>query len=132
MQDLAWYPAEEAKGVHMTAQPGRLVHLSRELQIHGPRPTQGHNEGIQPPLTTVRQSPQAAHSSRLGRAVVTCPQRVQRTPIGRLSMTSAAPAHRGVYNLPTTWASTWDIWSWGLNSTILTASSTTTVWPEGQ
>ena len=36
------------------------------------------------------------------------------------------------YSFPTTWASTCDIWSWGLNSTILTASSTTTVCPEGQ
>ena len=32
-----------------------------------------------------------------------------------------------IYSLPTTWASTSDIWSCGLNSTILTASSTTTV-----
>ena len=39
---------------------------------------------------------------------------------------------RRSYILPTTWASTCDIWSWGLNSTILTASSTTMVWPEGQ
>lgn len=31
------------------------------------------------------------------------------------------------YSLPTTWASTCDIWSWGLNSTILIASSTVTV-----
>ncbi len=36
------------------------------------------------------------------------------------------------YSLPTTWASTCDIWSWGLNSTILTVSSTTTVCPAGQ
>jgi len=42
------------------------------------------------------------------------------------------PDQADSYSLPTTWASTSDISSWGLNSTILTASSTTTVWPEGQ
>ncbi len=35
-----------------------------------------------------------------------------------------APAR---YSFPTTWATTWDISSWGLNSTIRTASSTTIV-----
>jgi hypothetical protein len=46
--------------------------------------------------------------------------------------TQSASAQPLTYSLPTTWASTCDIWSWGLNSTILTASSTTTVCPEGQ
>ena len=38
-----------------------------------------------------------------------------------------SPDRARLYSLPTTWVSTCDIWSWGLNSTILTASSTTTV-----
>jgi len=52
-------------------------------------------------------------------------------PVGRVSdLLPFAISNPGLvrfYSLPTTWASTCDIWSWGLNSTILTASSTTTV-----
>ena len=49
-------------------------------------------------------------------AIGTHPRIAMSSPIWALS-----------YSLPTTWASTCDIWSCGLNSTILTASSTTTV-----
>ena len=51
---------------------------------------------------------------------------VERAPLVCDGRGSGSP-QVAYYSLSTTWASTCDIWSWGLNSTILTASSTTMV-----
>ena len=103
-----WYPS---RGRHIE---GTSCNRGRALQNPSPSKPAVFERGVLP-FGRLRVKALAAGSAQLPR----------RGPARAPPISSDLAGL--VYSLPTTWASTWDIWSWGLNSTILTASSTTTV-----
>jgi hypothetical protein len=53
VQDCAWDAAKVVKGMQMTTQKPTGIRRDGELQVHGPRPTERHDKGVQTPLPTV-------------------------------------------------------------------------------